>query len=71
MSDQHCVITLEQLEELKQLDLPWCPSAFKYVEGNFKKYKAYMKLRTFRGFGYGGSDDLEDFMGEYWRNNVL
>ena len=71
MSDQRYVITLEQLEELKQLDLSWCPSAFQYTKGNFRKYKTLMKLPAFRVFGYGGSDDLEDSMGEIWRNNVI
>lgn len=70
MPDQCYVITLEQLEEIKRLDLPWCPSAFQYAKGNFRKYKAYMKLPAFRVFGYGGSDDLEDRMGEIWRNNI-
>lgn len=68
MPNQHYVMTSEQIEELRQLDLPFCPSAFQYVKGNFGKYKAYMKLASFRAFGYDGSDDLEEAVGEHWRN---
>lgn len=66
MSNQRYVMTLDQIKELQQLDLPLCPSAFQFVKGNFRKYKAYMKLPAFRIFGYGGSDDLEDRMGDIW-----
>lgn len=75
MSDQHhlnpllesCLMSYKQLSELKEENLPYCPSAFLYCKGNFKKYKAYIKLRAFRGFGWDGSADLELGMGETWR----
>ena len=68
MPNQHYVMTPEQIEELRQLDLPFCPSAFQYyVKGNFGKYKAYMKLAAFRVFGYDGSNDLEESMRDYWK----
>lgn len=60
-------MTEEQIQELKELDLPYCPSAFQYVKGNFGKYKAYMKLRAFRVFGFAGSEWLEEAQGENWR----
>lgn len=75
MSNQHhlnpllesCLMSFEQLSELKEENLPYCPSAFLYCKGNFKKYKAYIKLRAFRAFGWDGSADLELGMGETWR----
>ena len=45
------VMTDEQMFELREEDLPYCPSAFISCKGNFKKYKAYIKLRAFRAFG--------------------
>lgn len=62
-----CLMTTEQLQELRELDLPYCPSAFLYCKGNFPKYKGYIKLRAFRVFGWNGSADLELGMGETWR----
>ena len=64
-------MTEEQIQELKELDLPYCPSAFQYVKGNFRKYKAYIKLAAFRVFGFAGSEDLETGMGEHWRKYSL
>jgi len=64
---ESCLMSREQLSELKEEDLPYCPSAFLYCEGNFKRYKAYIKLRAFRVFGWNGSADLELGMGETWR----
>ena len=60
-------MTAEQMLELQEENLPYCPSAFIYCKGNFKKYKAYIKLRAFRAFGWDGSADLELGMGEIWR----
>ena len=64
---ESCLMSREQLSELKEEDLPYCPSAFLYGKGNFKRYKAYIKLRAFRVFGWNGSADLELGMGETWR----
>lgn len=64
-------MTEEQIQELKELDLPYCPSAFNYVGGNFRKYKAYMKLAAFRTFRFAGSADLEAGMGKHWRRYKL
>lgn len=61
------VMTDEQMFELREENLPYCPSAFIHCEGNFKKYKAIMKLRAFRAFGWDGSADLELGMGKIWR----
>lgn len=61
------VMTNEQMSELREEDLPYCPSAFIYYEGNFKKYKAVIKLPAFRAFGWAGSADLELGMGKTWR----
>ena len=63
------VMTDEQMFELREEDLPYCPSAFIYCKGNFKKYKAYIKLRAFRVFGWAGSADLELGMGPSWRKS--
>ena len=60
-------MTDEQIQELKELDLPYCPSAFDYVDGKFGKYKAYINLLAFRVFRFAGSADLEARMGEIWR----
>lgn len=60
-------MTEEQIQELKNLDLPYCPSAFNYVKGKFGKYRAYMKLAPFRAFHFAGSEDLERAMGPHWR----
>ena len=62
-------MTEEQIQELKSLNLPYCPSAFQYLKGNFRKYKSYMKLAAFRAFGFAGSEDLEFGMGEHWRKH--
>lgn len=64
---ENCLMSREQLSELKEEDLPYCPSAFLYCKGNFKRYKGYIKLRAFRVFGWNGSVDLELGMGETWR----
>jgi hypothetical protein len=60
-------MTEEQIQELKNLDLPYCPSAFDYVGGKFGKYKAYIKLAAFRVFGFARSAELETSMSKYWR----
>ena len=67
MSDQHYLITEEQLQELKKLDLPYAPSIFDYFKGNFIKYKARMRLPAYRAFGWEGSQLLEEIQGETWR----
>lgn len=67
MPDQHYLITEEQLQELKDLDLPYAPSIFNYFKGNFVKYKARMKLAAYRAFGWEGSQLLEEKQGETWR----
>lgn len=71
MSDQHYLMTEEQIQELKDLDLPYCPSAFESLKGNFPKYKGYMKLRAFRVFGFAGSEELEEAMKDNWRRYPL
>lgn len=67
MPDQHYLITDEQLQELKELDLPYAPSIFNYFKGNFAKYKANMRLAAYKAFGWEGSQLLEELQGEVWR----
>lgn len=59
-------MTEEQVQELKDLDLPCCPSLFQFCEGNFAKYKGQAKLLAFRSFGFDGSEMLEQRMGSNW-----
>ena len=64
-------MTEEQIQELKELDLPYCPSSFEYVGGHFKKYKAYMSLLSFRSLGFDGSANLEADLGDFWRRHRI
>ena len=47
--------------------MPMAEAAFNYVKGKFGKYKAYMKLASFRAFHFAVSEDLERAMGPLWR----
>lgn len=67
MSNQHYLITEEQLQELKELDLPYAPSIFDYFQGNFAKYKGHMRMAAYRAFGWEGGPLLEKLQGEIWR----
>lgn len=71
MSDQHYLMTEEQIQELKTLDLPYCPSVFQQYRGNFKKYCAYMRLHDLRPYGWEDSEDLELSFQRFYANPVV
>lgn len=64
------MITFEQLEQLKEMDIPYCPSAFNYLEENFRKYIKYMRLPAYRPFKWEDSQELEELEGEIWKKLI-
>lgn len=71
MSDQHYLMTEEQIQELKTLDLPYCPSVFQHYRGHFKKYCAYMRLHDLRSYGWNDSEQLEKYFQNFYANPVV
>ena len=64
-------MTEEQIQELKALDLPYCPSVFHHYRGHFKKYCAYMCLHDLRQYGWNDSEHLEEFFQNFYANSVV
>lgn len=71
MSDQHYLMTEEQIQELKALDLPYCPSVFNHYQGHFKKYCAYMRLRDLRSYKWADSEWLEKYFQGFYANPIV
>ena len=71
MSDQHYLMTEEQIQELKTLDLPYCPSVFEHYRGHFKKYCAYMRLHDLRDYHFADSEQLEKYFQEFYADPVV
>ena len=71
MSDQHYLMTEEQIQELKTLDLPYCPSVFQHYQGHFKKYCAYMRLHDNRNYHFADSEYLEEFFQNFYADPVV
>ena len=71
MSDQHYLMTEEQVLELMELDLPFCPTAFQYCKGRFGLYKNYMRLASFRAFGFKDGALLEADMKKNWKGRAF
>ena len=59
-------MTEEQLAKLKEMDIPYCPSAFRYNYFIFGRYINYMRLASFRDFKWKDSEYLEQTMGRNW-----
>lgn len=49
----------EQIAYLKQNDIPYSESLFVYVNKNFKKYCAILRLAAYRKMGWNDSDTIE------------
>ena len=64
-------MTEEQIQELKTLDLPYCPFVFQHYHGHFKKYCAYMRLPDFRSYGWNDSEHLEAFFQKFYADPVV
>lgn len=61
MSDQHYLMTEEQIQFLKDNDIPYCPTAFRVIcQNKFRKYLKYMQLCAYRNFGWEDSELLEE-----------
>lgn len=71
MSNQYYLMTEEQIQELKNLDLPYCPSVFQHYQGHFKKYCAYMRLPDNRNYHFADSEELEKFFQRFYTNPVV
>lgn len=41
-------------------NIPYCPTLYEYVNGNFKKYLAILNLAAYRGFKWEDSKELEE-----------
>lgn len=53
-------MTEEQIQYLKDNDIPYVPSLFKYCNYNFRKYLAILKLCAYRAFKWEDSEFLEE-----------
>lgn len=71
MSDQHYLMTEEQIQELKILDLPYCPSVFQHYRGHFKQYCAYMRLHDLRQYGWSDSESLEAYFQKFYADPIV
>lgn len=71
MSDQHYLMTEEQIRELERLDLPYCPSVFQHYQGKFKRYCAYMRLHDLRPYGWKDSEELELAFQKFYADPVV
>lgn len=71
MPDQHYLMTEEQIQELKERDLPYCPSVFNYYQGQFKRYCAYMRLHDLKPYGWADSEQLEEFFQKFYADPVV
>ena len=71
MPDQHYLMTEEQIQELKTLDLPYCPSVFQHYQGNFKRYCAYMRLHDLRQYRWDDSEYLEKYFQDFYADPVV
>lgn len=52
-------MTQEQIQYLKDNDIPYSPSIFKYCKNSFAKYLGYMKLAAYRPFKWADSEFVE------------
>ena len=50
---------LKNIKYLYENDIPYCPTLYEYVNNNFKKYLAILKLAAYRGFKWKDSQYLE------------
>ena len=50
----------EQIAYLKQNNIPYSPSLFKYAKSNFKKYCAILRLAAYKNMGWEDSDRIEE-----------
>lgn len=50
----------EEIAYLKEHDIPYSPSLFKYAKCNFKKYCAILRLAAYRKMGWNDSDAIEE-----------
>lgn len=64
-------MTEEQIQELKILDLPYCPSVFQRYHGHFKKYCAYMRLHDLRQYGWADSEHLEASFQKFYADPIV
>ena len=48
-------MSLKDIKYLYKNDIPYCPTLYEYVNGNFKKYLAILKLAAYRGFKWKDS----------------
>lgn len=71
MLNQHYEMTEEQIQELKNLDLPYCPSVFSNYQGHFKQYCAYMRLHDLRSYKWADSEQLEKYFQEFYADPVV
>lgn len=53
-------MTNEQIQYLKDNDIPYSPSLFKYCKYSFPRYLGHMKLTAYRVFGWKDSDFIEE-----------
>lgn len=70
MSDQHYLMTEEQIQELKELDLPYCPSVFDHYHGRFKQYCSYMRLHDNRNYHFSDSEWLEKAFQKFYADPI-
>lgn len=64
-------MTEEQIQELKNQNLPYCPSVFNYYRGQFKKYCAYMRLPGLKMYAWEDSESLEKSFQNFYSNPVV
>lgn len=71
MSNQYYLMTEEQIQELKNQNLPYCPSVFNHYHGQFKRYCAYMRLHDLRPYGWEDSESLEKFFQNFYADPIV
>ena len=57
-------MTEEQIQFLKDNNIPYSPSLFISKDSNFRKYCAYLRLAAFRCFGWEDSEYVEETFGK-------
>jgi hypothetical protein len=71
MSQQRYIMTDKQIQELKELDIPYCPSVFNHYHGNFKRYCGYMRLHDNRDYRFSDSEWLEKWFQKFYADPIV
>ena len=68
-------MTEEQIQYLKDNNIAYSPSLFKYMqwkypdqpaESHFKRYLSYLRLRAYRNYGWVDSEHLEEWAKDWF-----